>query len=288
MKKLLTIVVLSLLFSCTNNYRVNDQGSKPSTIRYNHGSSVGAITWASTTNTKTSLYDKGFITEFQETGNTLESSINKSLERCEKWKLTQIDSNKINCYIYHRWKSPFFSNNPLDARINIFSDDQKIIYVGSSTKESGSQVAKSLCKKHFNSLKVNNIGNIQVNKELKKRNLLKYNKYEKYKCEKNLSNDLVENNNQNRLTKTKKVSNNTLNRTFNCTYPSGSSKIRIRGGTATELTSAGVEIKYYYVELTKKGAFSLEQSTKPGRVFFIGAQSFLGLGGAEFYKAVCR
>ena len=77
-------------------------------------------------------------------------------------------------------------------------------------------------------------------------------------------------------------------RTFNCSYPSGSSKIRIRGGTATELTSAGVEIKYNYVELTKKGAFSLEQSTKPGRVFFIGAQSFLGLGGAEFYNAVCR
>ena len=62
----------------------------------------------------------------------------------------------------------------------------------------------------------------------------------------------------------------------------------IAGGTATELTSAGVEIKYNYVELTKKGAFSLEQSTKPGRVFFIGARSFLGLGGAEFYNAVCR
>ena len=127
---------------------------------------------------------------------------------------------------------------------------------------------------------------------------LGFKKYAKYSCEiserqlkeakifqentSSLNNNNVSNKNNNQ------VSNNTLNRTFNCSYPSGSSKIRIRGGTATEITSAGVEIKYNYVELTKKGAFSLEQSTKPGRVFFIGAQSFLGLGGAEFYNAVCR
>jgi len=276
MKKLLAIVVLGLLFSCTNNYRVNDQGSKPSTIRYNHGSSVGAITWASTTNTKTSLYDKGFITEFQETGNTLESSINKSLERCEKWKLTQIDSNKINCYIYHRWKSPSFSNNPLDARINIFSDDKKIIYVGSNTNQSGSNVAKALCKKYFNSLKANNIGNIQVNKELKKRNLLKYTKYEKYKCEKSNRQIQEANSTQEKIINNL-ASNNTDKRSFKCvdSISKKITKIKILGETATEITYLGNSIKYFVV--TKKdGKYTLRQpDVAQTRSWLIGSMSFL-------------
>ena len=133
--------------------------------------------------------------------------------------------------------------------------------------------------------------------------ILSFKKYAKYSCEiserqlkevkifeENTSsfekNDIKTK--ENKETKTAKVSNNTLSRTFNCSYASGSSKIKIRGGTATEITSAGVEIKYNYVELTSKGAFSLEESTVPGRVFFIGAQSLLGLGGAEFYNAVCK
>lgn len=287
MKKILGIVVLSFLFSCTNNYRANDQGSTPpNIISFGSSSSVGAITWASTTNTKASIYDKGFITEFQETGNTLEGSINKSLERCKKWKLTQIDSDKINCYIYHRWKSPFFSGNPLDARINIFPDDKNIIYVGLDTNQSVFQVAKALCKKHFNSLKVNNIGDIQVKKELKKRNLLKYNKYEKYRCEKTLSNDFVENDNQSGISKTTNVSNNILNRTFNCTYPGGSSKIIIKGGTATEITSAGVNINYLKVDFNE-GAFTLSESSKDGRSWFIGGMSILLLD-IEIIRAKCR
>ena len=74
------------------------------------------------------------------------------------------------------------------------------------------------------------------------------------------------------------ISNNTLNRSFVCSYKSNSSeksKIKIRGGTATEITAAGISINYSIVELTNKGAFSLEGSSKDGRVWFIGAKSFL-------------
>ena len=74
------------------------------------------------------------------------------------------------------------------------------------------------------------------------------------------------------------ISNNTLNRSFVCSYklnPSEKSKIKIRGGTATEITAAGISINYSIVELTNKGAFSLEGSSKDGRVWFIGAKSFL-------------
>ena len=74
------------------------------------------------------------------------------------------------------------------------------------------------------------------------------------------------------------ISNNTLNRSFVCSYKFNSSeksKIKIRGGTATEITAAGISINYSIVELTNKGAFSLEGSSKDGRVWFIGAKSFL-------------
>jgi hypothetical protein len=74
------------------------------------------------------------------------------------------------------------------------------------------------------------------------------------------------------------ISNNTLNRSFVCSYkfnPNEKSKIKIRGGTATEITAAGISINYSIVELTNKGAFSLEGSSKVGRAWFIGAQSFL-------------
>ena len=74
------------------------------------------------------------------------------------------------------------------------------------------------------------------------------------------------------------ISNNTRNRSFVCSYkfnPSEKSKIKIRGGTAKEITAAGISINYSIVELTNKGAFSLEGSSKAGRAWFIGASSFL-------------
>ena len=74
------------------------------------------------------------------------------------------------------------------------------------------------------------------------------------------------------------VSNNILNRSYVCSYKFNSrerSKIKIRGATATEITAAGISINYSVVELTSKGAFNLEGSSKAGRAWFIGASSFL-------------
>ena len=192
-----------------------------------------------------------------------------------------------------------------DLRFNLFENDKNNIYLATfsdleerytnyahSVNPSNKwynpldKIAKKHCMKLFNSEEPSIVEIYKPTKDEIKDKKLFHKKYTKYECL-NPKPNYVENKKSKEI-KSAKVSNNTLNRTFNCSYPSGSSKIRIRGGTATELTSAGVEIKYNYVELTKKGAFSLEQSTKPGRVFFIGAQSFLGLGGAEFYNAVCR
>ena len=186
-----------------------------------------------------------------------------------------IKKDKFNIYLgtYADWDERYhsysFKINPSNKNFNPLDN-----------------VAKQQCKRIFNSDYPKKIEVYNPTKKIIKEKKFYFKKYTKFECE-NPKPNYVENKKSKEI-KSAKVSNNTLNRTFNCSYPSGSSKIRIRGGTATELTSAGVEIKYNYVELTNKGAFSLEQSTKPGRVFFIGAQSFLGLGGAEFYNAVCR
>ena len=73
-------------------------------------------------------------------------------------------------------------------------------------------------------------------------------------------------------------SNNTLDRSFTCSFennPSEKSDIEITGGTATEITAVGISINYSKVNLSNKGAFTLEGSSKDGRVWFIGAKSFL-------------
>ena len=215
-----------------------------------------------------------------------------------------------------------------DTRINIFNTDKdtpKTIYVGvgSDTDEKWKNkyytksivqpkaqhfapkevIAEQQCVKNFGVEKPVFIEMLEFSKEKIKEYRLSFKKYAKYSCEisdRQLKEAKIFEENtpsfekndtkakENKETKTAKVSNNTMNRTFNCSYPNGSSKIKIRGGTATEITSIGIEIKYNYVELTSKGAFSLEQSTKPGRTFFIGAVSFLGLGGTEMYEANCQ
>ena len=53
------------------------------------------------------------------------------------------------------------------------------------------------------------------------------------------------------------------------------SKIKISGSTATETTAAGIVINYSNVNKTNKGAYTLEGSSKQGRSWFIGAQSYL-------------
>ena len=74
-------------------------------------------------------------------------------------------------------------------------------------------------------------------------------------------------------------SKNTKKRSFICSYsviPSEKSKILIDGPKAYETTAIGVQIKYSNVNLSDKGAFSLQgASNDPGRAWFIGSQSFL-------------
>ena len=72
---------------------------------------------------------------------------------------------------------------------------------------------------------------------------------------------------------------NTKLKRFTCGYsliPSEKSKIFIDGPEATEITAIGIKIKYSNVNLSDKGAFSLQgASNDPGRAWFIGSQSFL-------------
>jgi len=74
------------------------------------------------------------------------------------------------------------------------------------------------------------------------------------------------------------VSNNSINRSFVCSYGGEKSKIKISGSTATETTAIGISINYSIVNLSDKGAFTLRGSSKQDRAWFIGAQSFLLLG----------
>ena len=190
-----------------------------------------------------------------------------------------------------------------DVQTNLFENDKFNIYLGTladwdekyqnyAYKVNPSNpianplnvVATKQCKRIFNSDNPIKMEVYEPTRKIIKEKKFYYKKYTKFECKDPKPKSLKKKD----KTISVAASNNTLNRNFDCTYPSGNSKIQIRGGTATEITSIGVEIKYNYVELTSKGAFSLEQSTKPGRVFFIGDQSFLGLGGSEFYNAVCK
>jgi len=83
------------------------------------------------------------------------------------------------------------------------------------------------------------------------------------------------------------ASNNTLNRSFVCSYGGEKSQIKIRGGTATETTAIGISINYSVVNYSSKGAFTLQGSSKDGRAWFIGAQSFLLLG-VEMIPYKCK
>ena len=181
-----------------------------------------------------------------------------------------------------------------DVRINLIEGDKELIYVGLWVGEmdydfeqngvdlgwftSGYQdevrrakpMAVSACKRNFKLEKAKKIKSWLTNKEDAKKYNLPLKVYDIYKCEKSYE--------QIALEKEKELSNNTLNKSFTCSFeydPSEKSKIEIRGNTATEITAVGVSINYSIVNLSNKGAFSLKGSSKDGRVWFIGAKSFL-------------
>ena len=60
-----------------------------------------------------------------------------------------------------------------------------------------------------------------------------------------------------------------------CSLGGEKSKIKISGNIATETTAAGIVIDYSNVNKTDKGAYTIEGSSKQGRSWFIGAQSYL-------------
>ncbi len=134
---------------------------------------------------------------------------------------------------------------------------------------------------------------LEVSAQQKENYRLGFDKYAKFSCEqiyKKTQKKVVEKSKKSKTKTTSRVSNNTLIRTFDCSYPSGTSKIRIRGATARETTSVGVVIKYSAVEYTKKGAFVLDGSSKGLRSWVIGTPSYLVLDGRleSTYEANCR
>ena len=185
-----------------------------------------------------------------------------------------------------------------DYRINLFSNDKDLLYLDtyairiggkaamSYRRESSNwltrevyhqdiyDVARRICKTNLNKNVANFIGTrVMTKSEVKYLKLFGV-EYDMFKCSKSRSEIAEE--------KLKKLQDeqgsNTLNRSYACKLGSEVSKIKIRGNTAKEITAVGVEINYYNVEYTSKGAFILRGSSKdPGRAWFIGAKSFLML-----------
>ena len=218
-------------------------------------------------------------------------------------KMSPIESEKM---IYDR-----------DFRTNLFEGDVDILYIDTraisilgkpSLSERTSYInlltgkvymqsmfvtAKRICKREMGKDAANFLGTRIVTKdEIKKFKLFGI-EYDFFKCtksqkeikkEKQKKKDIAKAKKEKEIKKKKKqnisVSNNTRNISYVCSYKFNSrerSKIKIRGATATEITAAGISINYSVVELTSKGAFNLEGSSKAGRAWFIGASSFLFL-----------
>ena len=201
-------------------------------------------------------------------------------------KLSNVERNKIT---YDR-----------DPRVDLFNGDKNILYLDTGATRIGEKhilvgmgraeysslfsskvyiqdifdAAKRICKRDLNKNAANYLGTrIMTKDEIKDFKLFGV-QYDKFKCSKSQSEISEE--------KQKKLQNeqgsNTLNRSYACKLGSEVSKIKIRGNTAKEITAVGVEINYYNVEYTNKGAFILRGSSKdPGRAWFIGAKSFLML-----------
>tara|TARA_B100001057_G_C22538682_1_gene828695 strand:+ start:50 stop:700 length:651 start_codon:yes stop_codon:yes gene_type:complete len=168
----------------------------------------------------------------------------------------------------------------LDARVNIFDGEKDIVYVGTwgsrlfKEKGFGNKnyvVASRYCKDKFDMDIASEIGIKTMSKQETEKYKLWNKVYIKYQCSKSTQKNIVES----------EKSNNTLNRSFVCSYQNDKnekSKIQIRGSTATEVTAIGISINYSIVNLSSKGAFNLKGSSKGERAWFIGAKSFLLLG----------
>ena len=205
-----------------------------------------------------------------------------------------------------------------DARINLFNNDidtLQTIYVGigsdADEKYKNMYYNKSLVQpkaQHFAPkeviAKIQCLENFNLEKAIYKETLnfsktdinkyrLGFKKYAKFSCEKSDKQNLVEKKQKSKnmiMNMTALKSNNKLDRSFTCAYALDSteiSKIKISGGKAEEITAIGIQIDYSIVNLSDKGAFSLQGSSKQDRAWFIGAQSFLLLG-VEMIPYKCK
>ena len=189
-----------------------------------------------------------------------------------------------------------------DARINLFPGDKNLVYIGSFGKRfdkgygvrntdkrncdiflnctpSAYEIALKKCKEEFNLAETKEIDYRVIPKEISKKHFLFSEVYWVYECKKSY-----------RQVQTEKAEKdfgkiNIPNRSFICSYeknPNEKSKIKIRGGEATEITSIGVRLSYSDVRYTNKGAFILRGSSDIGRTWFIGASSVLLLDSKSF------
>ena len=189
-----------------------------------------------------------------------------------------------------------------DVRVNLFTDDKNIIYVGVRTPfetrsegrndklvygetSKANSIAQSKCKSEFNLYKAEKINSRVMSEEETAKLKLWLKTYYVYKCSKSLDQIASE---SYEVPNSSFGKTNTLVRTFKCTYKNGYSTIRINGSSANEITSAGISIDYSNVTISDKGAFSLTgASNDPGRSWFIGTISFLLLD-IQMNQASCK
>ena len=205
-------------------------------------------------------------------------------------------------YGCERWDRAVYATDHRDTRKNILNernDPIYMIYVGVSDDKSeaftkkvyetsifhkGAQhvapkevIARQQCVKNFSLEKPVFKKMIEVSKEQRKEYKLFFKRYAKYLCEKSDMQLAYEQ--QEKKSNDSSFAKNTKKKSFTCSYsliPSEKSKIFIDGPEATEITAIGIKIKYSNVNLSDKGAFSLQgASNDPGRAWFIGSQSFL-------------
>ena len=135
--------------------------------------------------------------------------------------------------------------------------------------------AKNIIKQ---SKKYDNLEKIVMTEEQTEKYKLYNQVYIKYICEKSDSQLIVEQK-EDLKKQNLNLSKNTKTIRYTCSFsaiPSEKSKILIDGPKAYETTAIGVDIIYSNVNLTDKGAFTLQgASNDPGRAWFIGSQSFL-------------
>lgn len=200
-----------------------------------------------------------------------------------------VDSHRLKEWNKIPFKERMKIAENLDTRSNLFKDDENTLYVGTwgTRKTSGKDgfdeykiqnVAIKFCKEKFNRNKAVRIEKIVMTKEQTEKYKLYNQVYIKYICEKSDA-QLIAKQKEDIKKQKLSLSKNTKIRRFTCSFsaiPSEKSKILIDGPKAYETTAIGIDIIYSNVNLSDKGAFTLQgASNDQGRTWFIGSKSFL-------------